>query len=266
MRVLVVQGPNLRLLGARPQDAKGRTIADLNRELEAKAKALGVELKIAQSNTEGALADRLEQEKSWADAVVIEPGPLAHAGWTLRESVMSLARPAIEVITADAPKGEPSRTQSIFKDVCEGQLTGADAYLRALEALSKRGAAKTIGSRGGARAEAAGSAKKTIGRRGASEAAEVPAKTIGRERVADTGAAGALTRAVVAQKISDRLAGRLSPNDLAAWAKERWLEIQRGASVEPALEDALQRLALSTMAPSRLSDDQLLAMLSQLSV
>jgi 3-dehydroquinate dehydratase-2 len=203
----------------------------------------------------------------WADGVVVEPGPLAHAGWTLREALLAFGRPSIEVITADGPKGEPSRTQSVFKDVCEAQLTGADAAVRALEALAKRGVAKTLGPRGGARIEAAPSAKKTIGRRHApkDDAPAPPQKTLGREKVADPSAAGALTRAVVCQKISDRLSGRLSPNDLAAWAKERWLEIQRGASAEPNLEDALQRLALSTIPPSRLSDDQLLALLTQLS-
>jgi 3-dehydroquinate dehydratase-2 len=77
-----------------------------------------------------------------------------------------------------------------------------------------------------------------------------------------------LTRALVRQKIAERLSGKLSPAGLATWARRQWLEVQRGAPAESGqrelLEDCLQSLVLSTLPASKLSDDQLIDLMAQL--
>ena len=113
-------------------------------------------------------------------------------------------------------------------------------------------------------------AVKTLGR-GRPEAAPAPAekpgKTLGRV-ARETPASNVLSRDVVREKIADRLAGRLTPAELATWARARWQEVQRGAPAESGhrelLEDSLQRLTLSTMAATKMTDDQLVDLMTRL--
>jgi 3-dehydroquinate dehydratase-2 len=116
-----------------------------------------------------------------------------------------------------------------------------------------------------------GGANKTLGRKvEASATPASPSKTLGRKvkGAQGTPAANLLTRALVRQKIADRLAGRLTPAELSTWARTQWNEVQRGAPAESGyrdlLDDCLQQLTLSTMAASKLSDTQLLDMMTRL--
>jgi 3-dehydroquinate dehydratase-2 len=138
--------------------------------------------------------------------------------------------------------------------------------------------AKTIGRKAEAaesaqalaRTAKAGGVAKTLGRK--SQAADAPAKaekekTIGRGSK-ETPGADLLTRALVRQKIADRLSGKLTPGALATWARAQFLEVQRGAPAESGhrdmLEDSLQTLTLSTVPASRLTDEQLVDLMIQL--
>jgi 3-dehydroquinate dehydratase II len=131
------------------------------------------------------------------------------------------------------------------------------------------GKAKTIGRKAKAPKPAAAAPAKTLGRKGQADkpAKAEKEKTIGRGSKG-TPAADLLTRALVRGKIADRLSGKLSPEGLASWARTQWLEVQRGAPAESGyrdmLEDSLQTLTLSTMPVSRLSDEQLVDMMTQL--
>ncbi|MCY1075161.1 type II 3-dehydroquinate dehydratase [Archangium lansingense] len=114
--------------------------------------------------------------------------------------------------------------------------------------------------------------RKTLGRKGveAPAAAGTPSKTLGRKAKGAQGtpAANFLTRALVRQKIADRLAGRLTPAELATWARSKWTDVQSGAPAESGyrdlLEDYLQRLTLSTMPTNKLSDSDLVDMMTRL--
>jgi 3-dehydroquinate dehydratase-2 len=290
MRLLVLHGPNLNLLGEREGTAGGR-FEDLNSALRSRAAGHGIELKIVQSNHEGVLIDTLQAERQKIDGVVVNPAGLfgSHA---LRDALEAVGVPAVEV-HLDGARAK----QSVLKEACAAQLAGKgfDSYLQAIErfaqgeftsgrergkAAAAPGKAKTIGRKAEAQSSApakalartaeAGGAAKTLGRKG--QAADRPAKaekekTLGRGSK-ETPAADLLTRALVREKIADRLSGKLSPGGLASWARTQWLEVQRGAPAESGyrdmLEDSLQTLTLSTMPASRLTDEQLVDMMTQL--
>ncbi len=281
MNILVVHGPNLNLLGERPGDEPGRTLDDLNALLCARAQAFGVELRTFQSNHEGEIVDKLHADRRWADAVILSPGALAHASYVLREAVAAIRRPCIEVHPSDLGRKESWRKKSVLKDVCEDQIIGRgfEAYVLALERLAGRNGARgrptpvaSLPPQAQVEKSVASprkAAEKTIGRRQAADA-EKPGKvekSLGRalKRRADP---SLLTRALVRQKIADRLAGKLSPGALAAWARSQYLDVQRGAPAESGqrelLEDCLQALALSSFGASKLSDEQLIELLVQL--
>ncbi len=144
----------------------------------------------------------------------------------------------------------------------------------AAEAPTKTLGRKTAGqstapSKALARTAEAGGAVKTLGRKGQLDkpAKAAKEKTIGRGSKG-TPASDLLTRALVREKIADRLSGKLSPEGLASWARAQFLEVQRGAPAESGyqdmLEDSLQTLTLSTMPVSRLTDEQLVDMMTQL--
>lgn len=265
MNILVVHGPNLNLLGERPGDEPGRTLDDLNAHLRARAQAFAVELRTFQSNHEGEIVDKLHAERRWADAVILSPGALAHTSYVLRDAVAAIQRPCIEVHLSELGPKESWRKKSVLKGVCEDQIIGKDAYVHALERLAGRNGARERPTPAPALAARA-RVEKSIA--SPSQATE---KTIGRrwgralKRAADP---SLLTRALVRQKIADRLAGKLSPSELATWARSRYLDVQRGAPAESGqrelLEDCLQALTLSSLPGSKLSDEQLIELLAQL--
>ncbi|WP_407659914.1 type II 3-dehydroquinate dehydratase [Hyalangium gracile] len=306
MRLLVLHGPNLNLLGEREGTTGGR-FEDLDSALRARASSHGLELKIVQSNHEGVLIDTLQAERRNIAGVVVNPAGL-FGSYALRDALEAVGVPAIEV-HLDGARAK----QSVLKDVCQAQLSGKgfDAYLQAIDRLaqgeaasgrerakaSAPGKAKTIGrkadasdepeeqapsktlgrksdglvvapARALARTAEAGGVAKTLGRK--SQAADKPAKgekTLGRGSK-ETPAANLLSRELVRQKIADRLSGKLTPSGLATWARTQYLEVQRGAPAESGyrdmLEDSLQTLTLSTLPASRLTDEQLVDMMTQL--
>lgn len=140
MNVLVLHGPNLNLLGERePQVYGSTTLAQLDAMLQKRASELGVTLRIFQSNHEGALIDRIHEERRWADAVIINPGAYTHYSYALRDALAAVRIRTIEVHLSDIHSREPWRRVSVIAEVCEEQITGkgTGSYLEALEHLAR---------------------------------------------------------------------------------------------------------------------------------
>ena len=138
MRVLVLHGPNLNLLGEREPAVYGRaTREEIDVRIGERGRHLGAEVRTFQSNHEGALIDRLHAERRWADGVLFNPGALTHYAWSLRDAVAAVSLPCIEVHLSDVSRREPWRRVSVLADVraalCAGR--GLDSYLEALELL-----------------------------------------------------------------------------------------------------------------------------------
>lgn len=138
MKLLVLNGPNLNLLGQREPGVYGTiTLAEIERRLTARAGELGVELVCFQSNHEGALIDRLHAEGPSIDGVILNPGALTHYSYALRDAVAAVGRPTVEVHLSNIYAREEWRHRSVIAPVARGQVSGLGwrGYLLALEYL-----------------------------------------------------------------------------------------------------------------------------------
>ena len=141
MRILVLHGPNLNLLGTREPGVYGSTtLSEINAMLEERATAAGSELRILQSNHEGMLIDALHDAREWADAVLINPGAFTHTSYALRDAIAAVALPAVEVHLSNVHRREPFRHTLLTAGACVGVITGLGAagYGLALAALLER--------------------------------------------------------------------------------------------------------------------------------
>ncbi len=138
MRILVISGPNLNLLGRREPDVYGHdTLDDIHARLDRRAAELGCEVLTYQSNHEGALIDYLHTHMDDADGAVLNPGGYTHASVALRDAVAAMPFPVIEVHLSNVYAREEFRHHSLIAPVARGHIVGLGpyGYIAALEAL-----------------------------------------------------------------------------------------------------------------------------------
>jgi 3-dehydroquinate dehydratase II len=136
MRILVLNGPNLGTIGRRQPEIYGRvTLAEIHDRLRREADALEVDLRWELSNHEGALIDLIEEEDGHADAVVINPGGLAHTSVVLADALRGFAGPVVEVHLSNILRREEYRRTSHVAAAAAAVITGAgaDGYVMALQ-------------------------------------------------------------------------------------------------------------------------------------
>ena len=140
-QILVVHGPNLNLLGTREPDIYGAdTLAKIDQQLQREAEAAGHTLTSFQSNHEGALVDCIQQQGAQADFLIINPGAYTHTSVAIRDAILAVALPAIEVHLSNIHQREPFRRHSYLSDICVGQVVGFGplSYSLALQAACAR--------------------------------------------------------------------------------------------------------------------------------
>ena len=138
LRILVLNGPNLNLLGERDPGVYGtRTLDDVSSLVADRARDLGVQVVFFQSNHEGDLIDRIHAERKQADGIVINPGALTHYSYALRDALEAVGVPAVEVHISDITSREEFRRVSVISPVAWKTIMGrgTDGYVDALEAL-----------------------------------------------------------------------------------------------------------------------------------
>jgi 3-dehydroquinate dehydratase-2 len=140
MIILVINGPNLNMLGRRQAKHYGSdTLSSIEKALTEKAKTLDCELVFFQSNHEGALIDFIQEKTGGADGILINPGALTHYGYSLHDALVDAALPVVEVHLSDIHAREKWRKISVISDVVIKQIAGlkTQSYLLGLEALVK---------------------------------------------------------------------------------------------------------------------------------
>jgi len=138
MKILVVHGPNLNLLGKRIKEIYGeKTLEEINHLLRQLATELGVELVTFQSNSEGALIDFIQKESPAANGIIINPGALTHYGFSLRDALADTNLPVVEVHLSNIYAREEFRQRSVIAPVARGQISGLGwrGYMAALRTL-----------------------------------------------------------------------------------------------------------------------------------
>ncbi len=139
MRILVIHGPNLQLLGKRePEVYSSKTLNEINSEIRKRAKALGATVTVFQSNSEGALVDKIGSAMGKYDALIINPGAYTHTSIAIRDAIAGSGLTAVEVHLSNTAAREEFRRHSFTAAVCKGVIVGFGpvGYLLALEALA----------------------------------------------------------------------------------------------------------------------------------
>ena len=138
MNILVINGPNLNLLGIREPDVYGsETLSDIENWLNEQPESNGQIIFWFQSNHEGDLIDRIHEAMGNSDGIIINPGAFTHYSYALRDAISSVNIPTVEVHLSDIESREDFRKLSVITDVCIKRITGfgKKSYLIGLQAL-----------------------------------------------------------------------------------------------------------------------------------
>lgn len=140
MNILVINGPNLNLLGEREPEIYGNdTLEELMTLLETSSDGRNHNFKFYQSNHEGVLIDAIHDERQWANGMIINAGALSHYSYAIRDAISSIGIPTVEVHLSDIMEREDFRKISVIKDVCVRQVygLGKKSYLEGLKILNE---------------------------------------------------------------------------------------------------------------------------------
>ena len=141
MKILVINGPNLNMLGIREPGIYGKsTFADLLRLLDETASAEGLEVEQYQSNHEGDIIDAIHAAMNEFDGIIINPGAYTHYSYAIRDAIEAVGLPTVEVHLSDIHAREPFRAVSVIEPVCIAQICGMgkQGYIEAAKLLLSR--------------------------------------------------------------------------------------------------------------------------------
>ena len=138
MKILLINGPNLNLLGSRQPEVYGSTtLKDIVDRVSQRAKERGVSVDAFQSNVEGKIVEFIQENAPTADGIIINAGALTHYSLALRDAFEAVQKPVVEVHISNIYAREEFRHHSVFADIAVGQITGLGwrGYIAALDAL-----------------------------------------------------------------------------------------------------------------------------------
>lgn len=138
-KILVINGPNLNLLGTREKGVYGTgTLSEIAAAVNNEAQLLGMDADFIQTNHEGEIIDKIHEAKSSYDLLIINPGAYTHYSIAIRDAIKAVELPCIEVHISNIHAREEFRSKSVIAPVCTGQISGfgANSYIVALRAAS----------------------------------------------------------------------------------------------------------------------------------
>ena len=137
-RILIIHGPNLNMLGKREPDIYGhQSLAEIDARLKEKGEKLGIDVETFQSNHEGALVDKIQQAAGTVHGVVINPAAYTHTSVAIRDALVMLDIPIVEIHLSNIHRREAFRHKSMIADIVAARIAGfgSDGYMLALEGL-----------------------------------------------------------------------------------------------------------------------------------